>query len=496
MRIALVAIVLIVSIVLGFRVEVGSRPCWRDPTSKLRNSIVNAWATPITPNTNYGAPKAQIANTGYLGKERVLFHKRSIVQTPTIAASDRSMDATMRYYRLFLTFMTLPPPPGFNPAHADTELTVQKVWFNLKSQWRTVSALTGVGLLLATLALLLSPSRFEIKAYLDKPYSSEIAELNSGRTSASGLAQYTPEQVFAYFMRQLLTDEAKQRFFQEIYLPAQDNAPDSAAARQALYQHMSQKVLTITPPPPKKGRDLYSVRIEAPSGEKAAAWTNNFLNQVAEDATRSLFNDAEKDIALQLQNTERDLEEKLRITEQTREDRQAQLTEALQVALAVGIRDPQMTSAQPPRQDGVASVIDGSRLYARGSKSLQAELAVLKNRKDDAPFVDGLREAQSQLRLLAELKPAEKKFKIFHIDGQIIPPVRPFSPKKSMILALGLFMGLCFGVFTALVRSGVIKQLMSADNGSTMPTYATENRHPAYAAMTSGTGTASAKQPV
>ena len=362
--------------------------------------------------------------------------------------------------------MPLSPTPRSIPSHAETELTVQNVWFNLKSQWRIVSSLTGVGLLLATLALLLTPPRFEIKAYLDKPYSSEIAELNSGRTSASGLAQYTPEQVFAYFMRQLLTDEAKQRFFQEIYLPAQDRAPGSAAARQALYQHMNQKVLTVTPPPPKKGRDLYSVRIEAPSGEKAAAWTNSFLNQVAEDATRSLLSDAEKAIALQLQNTERDLEEKLRITEQTRNDRQAQLAEALQVALAVGIRDPQMTSAQPPRQDGVASVIDGSRLYARGSKSLQAELAVLKNRKDDAPFVDGLRAAQSQLRLLSELKTAEKKFKIFLIDGQVIAPEKPFSPKKSIILAMGLFMGLCLGVLTALVRTGVLKQLMAADGTS------------------------------
>ncbi|ART54048.1 hypothetical protein CBP35_01645 [Acidovorax carolinensis] len=84
--------------------------------------------------------------------------------------------------------MPFSPPLRSIPSHADTELTAQNVWFNLKSQWRIVSALTGVGLLLATIALLLMPPRFEIKAYLDKPYSSEIAELNNGRTSASGLA--------------------------------------------------------------------------------------------------------------------------------------------------------------------------------------------------------------------------------------------------------------------------------------------------------------------
>ena len=89
--------------------------------------------------------------------------------------------------------------------------------------------------------------------------------------------------------------------------------------------------------------------------------------------------------------------------------------------------------------------------------------------------MDGLRAAQSQMRLLSELKSAEKKFKIFHIDGQVIAPEKPFAPKKSMILALGLFMGLCLGVFTALVRTGVVKQLMSDDGTSNTPAYATKN---------------------
>lgn len=395
-----------------------------------------------------------------------------------------------------LLHMSIPHLPRLGLSHTDTEITAHDVLNKLKSQWRTVITLTSLGLLLGTLYLLTSPSRYEIKAYLDKPYSNEIAEINSGRTSSSGLVQYTPEEVFSYFMRRLLTDEAKQRFFQEIYLPSQESAPESPGARQALYQQMSQKVLTVSPPPPKKGRDLYSVRIEAPSGEKAAAWTNAFLDQVAEDATRSLFLDAEKSIALQVRNTERDLQEKLLITMQTRQDRLAQLSEALQVAQAVGIRDPQMTSVQPPLQDGVASFIDGSRLYARGSKSLQAELTVLRSRKDDAPFVEGLRATQSQLRLLEELEPAKKKFKIFHIDGEILAPIKPFSPKKSLALALGLFMGLFLGIFTALVRTGVIRQMLSADEPSSARSSATRHPHEASAATTSATDTVFTRQPV
>ena len=161
-----------------------------------------------------------------------------------------------------------------------------------------------------------------------------------------------------------------------------------------------------------------------------------------------------------MRNTERALEEKTYTAELLRKDRQAQLTEALKVAQAVGIKDPQMTTAQPPRQDTAASFLDGSRLYARGSKSLQAELEVLRQRNDDTPFIDGLRQTQAQLNLLKELDPAATNFKIFHVDGEVNVPLKPRSPNKSLYLAIGLFLGLAIGFLIAMIRSGILRELL------------------------------------
>jgi chain length determinant protein (polysaccharide antigen chain regulator) len=116
-----------------------------------------------------------------------------------------------------------------------------------------------------------------------------------------------------------------------------------------------------------------------------------------------------------------------------------------------------MTTAQPPRQDTAASFLDGSRLYARGSKSLQAELEVLRQRNDDTPFIDGLRQTQAQLNLLKELDPAATNFKIFHIDGEVNVPLKPRSPNKSLYLAIGLFLGLAIGFLIAMIRSGILR---------------------------------------
>lgn len=305
--------------------------------------------------------------------------------------------------------------------------------------------------------------RYEVKALLDAPYTNELTELNIGRSSASGLDQYSPDQVYAYFVRRLVTDESKQRFFRETYIPSLDSPPESEAEKQALYNHMLKIVLNVTQPSEKVkgGRNLYSVDVEARSGAQAAQWLQTFLVQVSEDARTALIKDIEQSIALHVKNTERALEEKKRTAELIRKDRQAQLTEALKVAQAVGIKDPQMTTAQPPRQDTAASFLDGSRLYARGSKSLQAELEVLGSRKDDTPFIEGLRQSQAQLNLLKELKPGERNFKIFHIDGDVVAPLKPVFPKKSMFLGLGLFLGLAIGALIAMIRSGLLQQLLT-----------------------------------
>lgn len=340
-------------------------------------------------------------------------------------------------------------------------------WLRIKNQWPIISTATALGVLIATLVAFTSTPRYKVNALLDKPYTNELTELNIGRSNASGLEQYSPDQVYAYFVRRLVTDEAKQRFFRETYIPSLDSPPESEEEKQALYGRMLKVVLSVNPPPEKakNGRGLYSIEVEARTGDLAANWLQTFLAQVSEDARGALIKDIEQSIALHIQNTERALEEKKHTANLIRQDRQAQLAEALKVAQAVGFKDPQMTTAQPPRQDATAPYLDGSRLYARGSKSLQAELEVLGSRKDDTPFIDGFRHTQAQLNLLKELIPAERNFKIFHIDGDVAVPLKPIFPKKSLFLSLGLFLGLAAGFLIALARSGLLRKLLTEAEG-------------------------------
>ena len=171
-----------------------------------------------------------------------------------------------------------------------TAVSLQSVLSRLRPQLPVIFAAAVVGVLIATAAAFTAKPRYEVRAFVDKPYFNELTELNIGRSSATGLEQYSPDQVYKYFVRRLITDEAKQRFFRDTYLPSLDSPPASEEEKQALYGRMQKIVLKVTPPPEKVrgGRSLYSVDVESRTGELAAEWLQTFLAQVSEDARNAL----------------------------------------------------------------------------------------------------------------------------------------------------------------------------------------------------------------
>lgn len=299
----------------------------------------------------------------------------------------------------------------------------------------------------------LSTPRYEVQVYVDKPTAGDIAALNLGRSAATGLAAFTPDQVFTYFSNRLLSDEAMQRFFRESFLP-ELNGGWRASPEQRLYEHMREKVIFVSRPDPK-GRNLHRLRIEGPTGEVVARLAATYIDQVQEDAAKALVEDARHEVDVLVKNTVRDLDESRLTAAQQRKDRIVQLTEALKVAQAVGLRDPQVSAMRPPEKDLVTPFINGTELYARGSKSLSAELDLLKTRESDDPFISSLRDTESRLRLLQSLNIDPKSFRLFQRDGEIVAPTEPFKPKKGLVITLAVVLGLMGGVMLAFVAEFV-----------------------------------------
>ncbi|MDT3679582.1 MAG: Wzz/FepE/Etk N-terminal domain-containing protein [Burkholderiaceae bacterium] len=321
---------------------------------------------------------------------------------------------------------------------------------------RLIMGVIAACLLIGIAAIVLMTPRYEVEVRIDRPYENEVALLNLGRTSATGLRSFSSEQVFGYFTREVLSGHAFERFFRELYLPSL-----SEEQRQAPEAHLlkaAQKFLAVKPPDERrKGQlPLYSVTLAADDPDKAVQWMTGFLERAAHDAKQKLIADARAGLEVTMHNAQRDLDE-LRLTAQRKRlDRAQRLTEALVVANAVGLRDPQVTAVRPPSSDQMSPFMDGSSLYARGAKSLSAELGVLEDRVDDDAFISGLRDTESKLRLWeAVLQSDVGKFDVYRLDGEIVTPVDPVKPKKGLVLALALTLGAIGGVLLAFIVEAI-----------------------------------------
>lgn len=343
--------------------------------------------------------------------------------------------------------------PGVPPRD---EISLSDLYHVCVRRRRLIAAAIVACLLLGAAAIVFVTPRYEVEVRVDRPYENEVALLNLGRTSATGLGSFDGEQVFGYFMRELLSGHAFQHFFKELYLPSLSE--EQRQTPEARLYETARKLIVVKAPGERQQnrRPLYSVTVAADDPEKAVQWTTRFLERAAVDAKTKLIEDARAGLEVAVRNARRDLQE-LRLTAQRKRlDRAQQLKEALVVAKAVGLSDPQVTAVRPPSSDQVSPFMDGSSLYARGAKSLSAELGVLEHRQDDDAFIAGLRDTESKLRLWeAVLEGDVGKFDVYRLDAGIVTPVDPVQPRKARILALALALGSIAGLLLALAAEAI-----------------------------------------
>lgn len=341
----------------------------------------------------------------------------------------------------------------------EDEIKISELIDAIKNGWREIFFCGFFGAAAFSIFSFSLPEKYEVQFYLDRPFSNQLLQLNVERNPLTGLNPVSPEDVYKYFAKEILTDAAKIRFFNQVYLPSLAEQPLDDLAKLRMQKEVLKKQVQIIEPKPKD-RQQIQLRIEAPSSDLAVAWANNFLKLTQAEAKKHWTEDERSSIHITIQHAEKELTERRALAKQTRDDRKIQLKEALQIAQAVGQQGPQLMQGQLPRQDSVASFADGSNLYARGAKSLQAELAVLNERQDDAPFMDGLRETEVKIKLLKQQDPEKKDFDMYRIDGEIFPPTSPFFPKKSMFLLFGTMFGTVLGLLWAFKKGQIFKKLI------------------------------------
>lgn len=342
-----------------------------------------------------------------------------------------------------------------NPSQSDDIDLLQLAQALWASKWLIVSCSAVAALLAALYLFFVAQPRYAISVYLDEPTATSLEGLNQGRQLVDAnrkrerqpldLDPFTPEQVFKVFTRYLTSTEAAQQLIHQVLSYAQDTQISSSALEQNDWR------VKITPPS-AKGREQYQVTVQAEDSALAQKNLALFLGIVQAEALESILDEAGNTVRLHVNSIESQIATERAAALKQRQDRIAQLGEALIVAEAIAQDGPQMNLGRSSSPSGLSRYVDGSELYARGARALKAELEVLEAREDDDPFIPNLRQKEAQLDKLKTIAPDTSSLMLYSIDGQVLMPENPVHPRKALTLLLAIVLGGMFGVFWALVR--------------------------------------------
>lgn len=327
-----------------------------------------------------------------------------------------------------------------------------------QSLWRQkllISLVTVAITVLAARYAFFTASVYESKSSILPPRSADIAGYNLGRSEA-GLAEFTAASVYEMFIRNLRSDGLRRDFFERVYLPAETEG-QGAKAKGQLWDGFNKK-LSVVNPDEKKSPERFVVVMQSTDSNRAAEWANMYVERAANKTRQDMADTISTEISTRVRATQSRIAVLRESARKLREDRIARLSEALKVADKVGLQAPQVKAGRTSSDGELEQFVDGNLMYMRGAKAIRAELDVLQNRKNDDPFIVGLRELENQLDFLAKVSISPGSVGVFTMDSAAEVPETPIKPKKTLIMASGLVLGGMLGVFIALIRGILVKR--------------------------------------
>lgn len=409
--------------------------------------------------------------------------------------------------------------PTVRPQNDEIDLgeLIRALW----ERKRLIIGVTAVVTLLSVAYALLATKYYRTQSILRPVAMNVLDELN-----ASGLYELTPEEALQRVGAGISSYEYRLEYFnanQELFGP--DAMSDGQTAEQALNQIIEDlEILRPDPNRPDGGFSYVGLAYTYPWGVKGADIVNGLIQYVIQRERTALAEDVEVVIRNRLAKLEQrmaaeraayqadkqakiaslseadalkraELQDELNSLRKQlrtrRDDRIAQLSEAIMIAKDLGIEKPStpstLSDSAPVTGSGnvIRTEVNNQQipLYFMGTEALEAERNALQKRRSDEFTEPRIAKLQADLRLLeqnrevellkqradedvyienyakwsqeaAELKGLNlnlSALQLVNIDRQAIYPRSAIKPKKVLVVALGAVLGTILGIFIALI---------------------------------------------
>ncbi len=341
------------------------------------------------------------------------------------------------------------------PACPDDELSLLDIWRVL---WRNKTLITGmifVSILLATVVAFSLPKIYQAEIILEPSSASDIARLNIAE-----IYEVDSKSVYAEFVNNLRDRGVRYQFFKSNYLKMEQGGNSKKErADYVLSEKKFEKLIRIS----SKGKNpiVGSVTIEGENAASISRWLNGYIKFVDDYTVQGIIDDIQEKISITVINLEEGIDSLRLLAKQHRLDRISQLKDAITIAKKADIREslgiPLVLNNRVDCGKENATIssanISGTQEYYKGYLVLQAELNQLQIRKNDDPFIPGLRDLQGRIVFLEKKHIRPDKIHAVKVDLQAIANNNPISPRRFLIILMGGILGTMVGVFSVFIKN-------------------------------------------
>jgi len=334
----------------------------------------------------------------------------------------------------------------------DDEIDLFELFSNLWKEKLLIVLVACTVVIFGGLYAFLSTPVYESKLYLLPPTEKNTVELKKLMlltNSNSNSTAYSVTSVYTTFIEILKSNSAKRSFFQQpdIYDYYTSNGTSEINAWKNYLNALSVNI-------PKKAKVITSINVSlnTDSALTSQQWLNDYIDHVITLSKQQLLSDLNEQLTSQKQQIELQIASRINLYSSSIEKELAKLKEALSIANSLKLTDPMnMDSIDNEKNDLMVDEV--RRLYKLGSHALTAEITALQNRKDNDLFIPGLSDLLQQQALLLSFTINERNISPAQIDLAAQLSDKPIKPKKLLIIAISLVLGLMLGVFAAIIRS-------------------------------------------
>jgi len=344
-------------------------------------------------------------------------------------------------------------------AKMNDNINIGNLYQTLLNKKRSVLIILLASVVLSSLYAFTLPNLYRAQIYIVPPQDKFVQPLNYFATQIAKDSQLVLKQQYIYFdfMKNAQSRQFQRKFFFENkiydYFDADPEEAFDVSFNEMLRFSLESKYVSRD----IRQEDFFNVSFLHSDPNLAAKWLNDYVQMVERETSRRIVDGVNTSIENYRKKIQSAIDSHKEQAKQIRADNITRLKEALLIAEELDIIKP--SNANLTNQTIIMdnSTVSGPTqitempLYLFGTDALKTQIDILQNRVSDDPFIPNLRSLEAELNTTSLVKVNYSDVRVAEIDQKALAPTRKYSPRRSLILIVGLFFGIVVSFFYILI---------------------------------------------